>query len=111
MVTVNNEDLVKRIARLARQNQELEDQIKKLLKQNEKLSKDYERIKALYEKVSPAAVKGTGDAEKKEESLKFNMATVLFSEIHGFSGLGADLDSSAVMDLSLIHISEPTRPY
>ena len=98
MVTVNNEDLVKRIARLARQNQELEDQIKKLLKQNEKLSKDYERIKALYEKVSPAAVKGTGDAEKKEESLKFNMATVLFSEIHGFSGLGADLDSSAVMD-------------
>jgi len=98
MVTVNNEDLVKRIAKLARQNQELEDQIKKLLKQNEKLSIEYERVKSLYEKVYPAAVKGAGDAEKKEESLKFNMATVLFSEIHGFSGLDAGLDSSAVMD-------------
>ena len=51
MVTVNNEDLVKRIAKLARQNQELEDQIKKLLKQNEKLSKDNEKLKALYKRV------------------------------------------------------------
>ncbi len=98
MVNVNNEDLIKRIAKLARQNQDLEDQIKKLLKQNEKLSREYEKVKSLYEKISPAGKKTLGESEKKEESLKFNMATVLFSEIHGFSGLDTDIDSSAVMD-------------
>ncbi len=38
MISTNNEELVKRIARLARQNQELEESIKKLVKQNEKLA-------------------------------------------------------------------------
>jgi len=97
MTGINNEELVKRIARLAKQNQELEEHIKKLEKQNEKLSRDYEKAKALYEKVSPDGLK---DAEgvKKESSLKFNMATVLFGDIHGFSRLVEGMDSSAVMD-------------
>jgi len=83
---INNEELVKRIARLA-----------KLEKQNDKLTRDYEKVKALYEKVSPDGLK---DAEgvKKESSLKFNMATVLFADIHGFSKLVEGMDSSAVMD-------------
>lgn len=97
MAGINNEELVKRIARLAKQNQELEEHIKKLEKQNEKLSRDHEKVKALYEKVSPDGLK---DAEgvKKESSLKFNMATVLFADIHGFSRLVEGMDSSAVMD-------------
>ena len=50
MVQTNNEELVKRIAKLAKQNQELEEYIKKLEKQNEKLSRDVEKLKALAEK-------------------------------------------------------------
>ena len=98
MTVTNNEELVKRIARLAKQNQELEDHIKKLEKLNEKLTRDNEKIKALYEKVSPEGIKDTSEAEKKERSLKFNMATVLFGDIHGFSKLDEGMDSSAVMD-------------
>ncbi len=98
MVAANSEELVKRIAKLAKQNQELEEHIKKLEKQNEKLSKDYEKIKALYEKVSPESLKEITEGEKKEKSLKFNMATVLFSDIHGFSKLVEGMDSSAIMD-------------
>ena len=98
MVAANNEELVKRIAKLAKQNQELEEHIKKLEKQNEKLSRDYEKIKALYEKVSPESLKEMTEGEKKEKSLKFNMATVLFSDIHGFSKLVEGMDSSAIMD-------------
>jgi adenylate cyclase len=94
---INNEELVKRIARLAKQNQELEDHIKKLEKGNEKLSRDYEKIKALYEKVSPEGLKES-EGTKKESSLKFNMATVLFADIHGFSRLVEGMDSSNVMD-------------
>ena len=97
MSGINNEELVKRIARLAKQNQELEEHIKNLEKQNEKLGRDYEKVKALYEKVSPDGMKDTGEA-KRESSLKFNMATVLFADIHGFSRLLEGMDSSEVMD-------------
>jgi class 3 adenylate cyclase len=97
MVATNTDELVKRIAKLAKQNQELEDQIKKLVKQNEKLAKDNEKIKALNEKVTPEGLKEMAE-EKKEKSLKFNMATVLFSDIHGFSKLVEKIDSSSVMD-------------
>jgi adenylate cyclase len=98
MTVTNNEELVKRIARLAKQNQELDEQVKKLEKLNEKLTRDNEKIKALYEKLSPEGLKETGEGEKKERSLKFNMATVLFAYIHGFSKLVEGMDSSAVMD-------------
>jgi len=93
-----NDELVKRIAKLARQNQELEDHIKKLEKQNEKLSGDNEKLKTRSEKVSPESPKEPVDGEKKEQSLKFNMATVLFADIHGFSKLVEGIDSSAIMD-------------
>jgi adenylate cyclase len=98
MAVAKNEELVKRIARLAKQNQELEDQIKKLERLNEKLARDNEKIKTLYERLSPEGLKESGEGEKKEKSLKFNMATVLFADIHGFSKLVEGMDSSAVMD-------------
>jgi adenylate cyclase len=93
-----NEELVKRIARLAKQNQELEEHIKQLEKLNKELTYDLEKFRVLYEKVSPVAVRETGETEKKERSLKFNMATVLFADIHGFSHLIEVMDSSTVMD-------------
>mgnify|MGYP001791738727 FL=1 len=90
MSAIKNEELVKRIARLAKQNQDLEEHIRNLEKMNEKLTRDNENIKALYEKASPEGV--------KEHSLKFNMATVLFADIHGFSKFVGGMDSSAAMD-------------
>lgn len=98
MTVTNNEELVKRIARLAKLNQELDDQVKKLVKLNEKLTKDNEKFKALCERLSPEGLKDMGEGERKEKSLKFNMATVLFADIHGFSKLVEGMDSSAVMD-------------
>jgi len=97
MISSNNEELVKRIAKLAKQNQELEDQIKKLIKQNEKLTRDYERVKALTEKTPAEGTKLPFEGER-QESLKFNMATVLFADIHGFSKIVEGMDSTAVMD-------------
>jgi adenylate cyclase len=98
MTVINNDELVKRIARLAKQNQELEEHIKKLEKMNEKLTKDNEKIKALYEKISPDGLKEFGEEEIKERSLKFNMATVLFADIHCISLLFEGMDSSIIMD-------------
>ena len=98
MTVTNSEELVKRVAKLAKQNQDLEGQIKKLQKQNEKLLRDNERIKALYEKISPESLKELAETDKKDETLKFNMATILYSDIHGFANLTEGIDSSAVMD-------------
>jgi Adenylate cyclase, family 3 (some proteins contain HAMP domain) len=98
MSVANNEELVKRIARLAKQNQELEEHIKKLEKMNEELIRDNNKIKVLYERISPEGPKEFGEGEKRERSLKFNMATVLFADIHGFSRLVEGMNSSSVMD-------------
>ena len=98
MSVANNEELVKRIARLAKQNQELEEHIKKLEKMNEELIRDNNKIKVLYERISPEGPKEFGEGEKRVRSLKFNMATVLFADIHGFSRLVEGMDSSSVMD-------------
>lgn len=98
MPVTNIEELVKRIARLAKQNQELEENIKNLEKMNEKLVRDYEKIKALYERVAPDAMKEKVEGEKRERSLKFNNATVLFADIYGLSRLTEGMDSSVIMD-------------
>jgi class 3 adenylate cyclase len=98
MPVTNIEELVKRIARLAKQNQELEENIKNLEKMNEKLVRDYDKIKALYEKVAPDALKEREEGEKRQRSLKFNMATVLFADIYGHSRLTEGMDSSVIMD-------------
>jgi adenylate cyclase len=93
-----NEELVKRIVRLAKQNQELVEHIKKLEKMTEQLTRDNKKIIALYEIISPDGLKEFHTGGKKERSLKFNMATVLFADIHGFSRLFENMDSSLVMD-------------
>jgi adenylate cyclase len=93
MNAINNEELVKRIARLAKQNQELEEHIKKLEKLNEKLTRDNEKFKVLSEKLPSYSVK-----EEKDKSLKFNMTTVLFADIHGFTKIVEGLESSTIMD-------------
>lgn len=93
MTVINNDELVKRISRLARQNQDLEEYVKKLEKINEKLTRDLEKYKSISEKLPAYSVK-----EEKERSLKFNMTTVLFADIHGFSKLVEGMESSSIMD-------------
>ena len=44
----SQEKLIQRIAKLAKQNQELEEKIKKLLKENEKLLRQNEEQKKFY---------------------------------------------------------------
>jgi adenylate cyclase len=96
MIQENNEELVKRIARIAKQNQELEERIKNLLKQNEKLSAENEELKVHPREVSHELSKA--EKEKREKSLKFNMATLLFAEIRGFSKVMGNMNSGSVMD-------------
>ena len=96
MISANSEELIKRIAKLARQNQELEEHLKKLIKQNEKLAGENEKLKTHIQQLPQEVLKG--ESERREKSLKFNMATVLFAEIRGLSKVTEEMDSVTVMD-------------
>jgi class 3 adenylate cyclase len=98
MAATKNEELIKRIARLARQNQELEQHIKKLEKLNEKFAVENENLKALHGKSPADLPKAESETEKRDKSLKFNMTTVLFADIHATSKVIEGMDPVSVMD-------------
>ena len=88
MTSSGNEELVRRVAKLARLNQELEEKIRKLEKENERLSARLEKRKTEIQEGEPAT----------EESLKFNMVTILFAEIQRLGKTFEGTDSALVMD-------------
>ena len=92
MGLASNNKLVKLISRLVRQNNELEKKIKEIEKEYDLLSEKYERLK------KKSSADDSIDIPTKEKSLKFNMATVLYADIHGFSKLTENMDSTEVMD-------------
>jgi class 3 adenylate cyclase len=90
----SKDQLLKRIAGLARQNKELEEQVKKLEREKVKVLEMNEKYRLLFERNE---LPGTKPVDE-EKSIRFNMVTVLFADIHGFSKLVEDMDSSRVMD-------------
>ncbi len=88
MISSGNEELVRRVAKLARQNQELEERIRKLEKENERLAGQIEKYKAANQEVQPAA----------EGSLKFNMATILFADVQRLEKTYEGINPGEVMD-------------
>jgi adenylate cyclase len=98
MIATYNEELIRRIARLARQNQELEERIKKLEKQIETLTSGNDILKALHQKAQSGLSTEEAPAAEKEKPLKFNMATILFADIHSSSDGIEKMDSASIMD-------------
>jgi len=98
MNTESQEQLIKRIARLAKQNQALEERIKNLLKENEKLLVQNEKQKALLDRVAPADLKKVSPSLADQRILKFKMTTILFADMYGFSKVMTDNDSAELMD-------------
>lgn len=94
MESASKDQLLKRIAKLVRQNKELEEQVKKLEREKERLLETTEKYRLLVENNELKGIRVTGE----EKSLKFNMVTVLFADIQGFAGLTEGMDPGVVMD-------------
>ena len=94
MNSKSKDQLLLRIARLARQNKELEEQVKKLEREKGKILEMNERYRLLLERNDLPGTKTT----EEDKSFRYNMVTVLFADIHGFSRLVEDMDSARVMD-------------
>ncbi len=93
-----NEELLKRIAKLVKQNQELIEHHERLTKDNDKLQAKIENFKAILADMKDKGAKIDESIIDRPRSLKFNMATVLFANIHGFSRIEDGMDSEKLMD-------------
>ena len=90
----SKDQLLRRIARLVRQNKEFEEQVKRLEREKERLLEINEKYRVLLER-SESHVPREAEPEKSQ---RFNMVTVLFADIHGFSNLIEGIDSDQLMD-------------
>ncbi|MDX9903522.1 MAG: adenylate/guanylate cyclase domain-containing protein [Bacteroidales bacterium] len=90
----SKDQLLKRIARLARQNKELDESVKKLEREKERLLEINEKYRLLIERQELPGAR----PQAEEKSLRYNMVTVLFADIHGFSRLVENMESDRVMD-------------
>ncbi len=91
-------EYVKRIAKLAKTNTELERKLNELQKKYEKLLFENEKQKALLESLSPEQIRKGKQVEQKVRTLRFDMATVLFADIQGFSKLSGKTNSQLIID-------------
>jgi class 3 adenylate cyclase len=94
MESASRDQLLRRIARLVRQNKELEEQVKKLEKEKDRLLETTEKYRLLAEN---NVLRGERVTEV-EKSLKFNMVTVLFADIQSITNLTEGMDPGGVMD-------------
>ena len=98
MEKFHDNQLVKRFARLVQQNKDLSQELRQLREKYEELlrkSDEYEQIVSKYAQYSEVKEVLTSD---RPQSLKFNMATVLYAELHGFSEITDDMDTEVLMD-------------
>lgn len=89
--------LVRRLAKLVRENQDLCLELKDLREKYEELlirNEAYERIVENFQLPADSEDK----LPDKTVSLKFNMATVIFADIHGFKGIYPAMDAEVLMD-------------
>ncbi|MDF1571135.1 MAG: adenylate/guanylate cyclase domain-containing protein [Bacteroidales bacterium] len=90
-----HDQLLKRIQKLVRQNQELIDENEKLRIAVEALTEQNELLK---KRIRPGADTETADPTGKPNIRKFKMVTVLFANIDGFYKLTDDTDSVVLLD-------------
>jgi len=106
------DELLKRISRLVRQNQELIESNDKLQRQLNDMTSRYERMEALLRQSKyEGKLESTGDEEVVR---RFNMATILFVNITGFSIVNEEEDSTQLMDQLdevLIHFDRILKKY
>ncbi len=93
-----NKDLLRRISTLIKHNQDLTEENEKLKKRIEKLISENELQKSLLEKLSPAEIQAGQKLSERPSSVRFDMVTVMYASIIGFSNIQATMDSQVLMD-------------
>lgn len=96
-MTQKQDELLKRIQKLVKQNQDLVDKNDKLQKAVTELSENNEMM-MLRMKEAKVELKDDQPREGEDRLHKYKMATVLFAYIGGFKHLTGEIDSEEIMD-------------
>lgn len=78
---------VKRISKLVKENKELSEELRKLRDEYNELLRKHEEYEQIVSKYTEFSEVKEVLLTEKAPSLKFNMVTVLYADIHGFSGI------------------------
>jgi len=91
-------DLLKRVSGLVKQIQELIEENENLKKAVNKLTEENEEHKELLEKISPEKLEEGKKFFERPSSLKFEIVTVLYGNIHGFENLLGESNTQTLVD-------------
>jgi len=94
----SNKDLLKRISALAKHNQDLSEENEKLKKHLEKLILENEEQKTMLQKFSPAELDAGLRGTDRQSAVRFDIVTVMYASIVGFSNIQESMDSQVLMD-------------
>lgn len=94
----SSKDLIRKISALTKHNQELSEELEKLRNNYAALETEIEDLRIRALKTPQKEVKEAGFGEETHTSLRFNMATVMYARIHGFSNISEEMNSAQVMD-------------
>jgi class 3 adenylate cyclase len=94
----SNKDLLRKISALAKHNQELTKENENLKKLIEKLSNENDLQKSLIEKTSPATLDSASKISDRTSTVRFDIVTVMYASILGFSNIQETMDSQVLMD-------------
>lgn len=98
MEELQEQDLVYRVAKLIKENKELNAQIKEISRQNDKLTRENDRLENILAKL-PADVLPKGiKADIGSQTLRFKMATVMYMDIQGFKQISENENTGDVID-------------
>jgi len=94
----SHKELLRRISSLAKHNQDLTEENERLKRLIEKLSIQNDDQAALLAKISPSDIPEDQKGQDRPSSVRFDMVTVMYASILGFSNIQATMDSQELMD-------------
>ncbi len=114
MAQSNDIQLVKRFSRVIQQNKELSQELKELREKYEELLVKQEEYEELVKKYSEFKDLREVVSVDRQSGVKFNMVTVMYADIHGFSRIIPSLTSEVLidqLDQLNMHFDEITNKY
>ena len=98
MEQVHQNQLLQRISKLVQLNKDLSQELRILREQYEELLQQNEEYEILLDKYTEQGGVSNVVAPEKQATLKFNMATVLYGDIHGFKEFLPNDNSEKLID-------------
>lgn len=107
-------ELVFRVAKLVRENKELNQQVKEQNRTNEKLNKQVEKFEHIIASLPPDVIPEKLKLNRESKILRFRMATVLYLDIQGFKEITEERNPTEVideLDQILFHFDDIVQKY